>query len=104
MISTMARLVIGLLFGLSLGSAVAANPSAATEAVPKSPAVEKLMRDLDHENFWTREEASRELWKIGEKALPMLKELAKAKSPEQAMRARELIRKIELDVSPDSDP
>lgn len=104
MTSSVVRLLIGFLLGLSIRSAVAANPSAANEAVQQAPGVEKLMRDLDHESFWVREEASRELWKIGEKVLPMLKELADSKNPEQAIRARELIRKIELDVSPDSDP
>ena len=100
----MVRFLIGFLLGLTIGSAVAANPSAANEAVQQAPRVEILMRDLDNENFWIREEASRGLWKIGEKALPMLKKLADSKNPEQAIRARELIRKIELDVSPDSDP
>lgn len=104
MTSPKLRLLIGFYFGLTLGSAVAANPSVAKEAMPQSSGMEKLMGDLDNESFGVREEASRELWKIGEKALPLLKELATSKNPEQAIRARELIRKIELDVSPDSDP
>jgi len=101
---SLARLLTGFLLGVTVGSALAANPLVVKEPIPQAPGIEDLIRDLDNDSFWTREEASRELWIIGEKALPMLKELATSKNPEQATRARELIRKIELDVSPDSDP
>lgn len=105
MSSSALRLVLLWCLATTLGSAVAAKPVAGQkDSDPPTPRIEVLMRQLDDDQFWVREEASRELWKIGEKALPKLRELVDSKNPEQAIRARELIRKIELDVAPDSDP
>lgn len=67
-------------------------------------AVEDLIRDLGNDRFKVREEATRRLWEIGSQALPALQAVARGKDPEQSYRARELIRKIELRVTPDTDP
>ncbi|MDX1679102.1 MAG: hypothetical protein R3242_00090 [Akkermansiaceae bacterium] len=55
-------------------------------------------------HFSVREKATHELWKLGNAALPKLRKLADSEDPEQATRARELVRKIEMGVFPDSDP
>ncbi len=66
--------------------------------------LDRLSSDLAHPEFATREKATEQLWKMGVSALPKLRELARSVDPEQAVRARELVRKIELGVFPDSDP
>lgn len=71
--------------------------------VPEKPLGE-LIQDLSDQKFRTREEASRKIWAIGESALAALQDAAVGNDPEQAYRARELIRKIELHLTPDTDP
>lgn len=80
-------------------------PDPADQAATASAAkpVDELIRDLADPKFRTREYASRGLWTIGEAALGPLKEAARAKDPEQAFRARELLRKIQLFITPDTD-
>ena len=63
-----------------------------------------LIQDLADDKFRVRENASRKIWEIGEPALAALQEAAAGKDPEQAYRARELIRKIQLHITPDTDP
>ena len=85
-----------------------------TIAAPDRPAetrvkaVEKslagLIDDLSDGQFRIREAASREIWAIGKRALPALEGIVGGKDPEQAYRARELIRKIQLYLTPDTDP
>lgn len=60
--------------------------------------------DLAHQKYRTREEASRKIWAIGDPALPELQEAASGPDPEQAYRARELIRKIQMHITPETDP
>ena len=79
----------------------------ATAAPVKEGAVgnmDQLASDLASERYAVREKASDLLWKMGTSALPTLRQLTKSRDPEQAIRARELVRKIELGVYPDSDP
>ncbi|MDP3851866.1 MAG: hypothetical protein Q8Q59_15285 [Luteolibacter sp.] len=68
------------------------------------PEIDALVRGLADENFRNREKATRELWELGEKALPALKEAAASSDPEQAVRAQDLLRKIQLHITPDTDP
>ena len=83
----------------------AAAPLATAKAVVDAPrkSVETLIRDLANENFQTREEATLKIWNVGESALPALQEAANGHDPEQAFRARELIRKIQLSITPETD-
>lgn len=67
-------------------------------------AIEARVRDLGDESFRVREKATREIWELGEAALPALKEAAGSASPEQAYRARDLLRKIQLHITPQTDP
>src|SRR6478735_121035 len=84
----------------------AAGPDSAGKpglnAPPKS--LELLIEELSDEKFKTREEASRLIWQIGEPALSALRETAAGNDPERAYRARELIRKIQMQITPDTDP
>ena len=95
---------------LSLLSAMAgiatAAPDAAMEAGGKvaGKPLEVLIRELSDDKFRIREEASRKIWMIGERALTALEEIAAASDPEQAYRARDLIRKIQLHITPETDP
>lgn len=84
--------------------------AAAPEALPlpsphqRTGDVESLVRDLGNESFRIREKATREIWELGEAALPTLKDVVGSGTPEQAHRARDLLRKIQLHITPDTDP
>ncbi len=84
----------------------AASPDAGVESAIKQPekSLEGWIADLSAEKFRVREEASKKIWAIGEPALGALQEIAVGKDPEQAYRARELIRKIQLQITPETDP
>jgi hypothetical protein len=76
-------------------------PATPPEAAPSIPA---LVADLSNESFPLREEASSKLWQLGEVALDALHQAAAGGDPEAAHRANELLRKIELHITPDTDP
>lgn len=64
-------------------------------------------RWVDHladDSYEAREKATRELWEIGEKALPYLEAAVRDHDPERAKRARLLVRKINLGITPDTSP
>ncbi len=75
-----------------------------TAAAGAERPIAALIQDLADERFATREAASRQLWQIGPAALEALQQAATASDPEQAYRARELVRRIELDLTPETDP
>jgi tetratricopeptide (TPR) repeat protein len=83
---------------------------AAPDVPPKASAqqpgrdLDTLIRELSNENFRTREKASREIWELGDSALPALTEAVESSDPEQAYRARDLLQKIQLHITPDTDP
>ncbi len=64
----------------------------------------ELVENLGDDNFKIRENATREIWGIGKPALRALREIASGQEPESAYRARELIRKIEWQVTPETEP
>ncbi|MCH7226653.1 tetratricopeptide repeat protein [Haloferula sp. A504] len=66
--------------------------------------VEQLILDLGDERFPVRINASHELWLRGEEAGEVLRRAAASDDPEVAIRAREVLRKIELGILPDSPP
>ena len=87
----------------------AAGLSAAPVAAPPEAGAAKedvaaAVAGLSDDSFAVRQAATRELWKLGESALPELKRAAEGGDPEAALRARELLRKIELGILPDSSP
>ncbi|NJM36689.1 MAG: hypothetical protein HC845_01765 [Akkermansiaceae bacterium] len=66
--------------------------------------LEQLVEELSDDRYKTREEASQKLWAIGASALAELEKAAEGKDPERAYRARELVRKIQLRITPETDP
>ena len=71
---------------------------------PAAPTVERLVADLGHPAFGTREKAQRDLWQRGEAAIPALEKAATGDDPEAARRARELLDKFAWGVLPDTPP
>lgn len=67
-------------------------------------ALDRLITSLADENFKVREEAAQELWKLGEVALPALKSAIASGDPEKSSRARDISRRIELGITPQTDP
>lgn len=82
---------------------LSAAPLTAPPEAVAAGAAEAVAR-LSDDSFAIRQAATRELWKLGEGALPELKRAAEGDDPEAALRARELMRKIELGILPDSSP
>lgn len=62
------------------------------------------LRKLASESYAERVEATRQLWQEGEGAKEALQNAARSPDPEVAMRARDLLRKIDLDINPQTDP
>ncbi len=82
---------------------LSAAPLAAPPGGTATDAAEAVSR-LSDDSFVVRQAATQELWKLGEHALPELERAAEGPDPEAALRARELLRKIELGILPDSSP
>jgi tetratricopeptide (TPR) repeat protein len=84
----------------------AAGLSGAPLAVPPEAEsdVAEMVARLSDDSFQVREGATRDLWKLGDQALVELQRAAGGEDPEAATRARELMRKIELGILPDSSP
>lgn len=74
------------------------------ESNASRPTIEKLVRELADENFRVREQATRDLWARGSEALRALEEAVESPDPERSIRAREVLRKIQLHITPDTDP
>ena len=94
-----------ILTGLAATAGLAsAAQEAPTPAAAAAPDIGALIRQLADDNFHTREQATRKIWDLGEAALPALREAVASADPEQVYRARELLRKIQLNITPDTDP
>ena len=63
---------------------------------------EKWRKALAAESFQKREEAMKEIWLLGEKAVVFLEELEKDGDPEVAARAGMVLRRLKLGISPDT--
>ena len=71
-------------------------------ADPASP--DELAKDLGSTNFRAREAATKNLWKMGEKARPALEAAAKGTNVEAAGRAQSILDKFEWGIFPDTPP
>lgn len=85
-------------------SAVSVEAPGVTAGGQSDLKIDALLRGLADENFRVREQSTRELWELGDAALPALRGASSSADPEQAIRARELLRKIQLHITPDTDP
>lgn len=68
------------------------------------PALAEWVDRLASERYADRVEATGQLWAEGEAALDLLREAARSRDPEMALRARDLLRRIDLGITPDTDP
>jgi hypothetical protein len=85
------------LLRLWLFLALALRAAAATADDPRIAA-------LGQGDHGERDRAERELWKLGDEALPLLRAAAEADDPEIAERAERLVKLIENGVYPDTPP
>lgn len=71
---------------------------------PKRPAKspDDWVRELADPDFRVREAATRELWKLGEKARPALEKAVSEGSPEAAERAEGVLAKFDWGIMPDT--
>ena len=93
------RIFITLLCMCLLGS-----HAGAAEKPAAGKGADRLIALLADENFKVREEAALDLWKLGAEALPALKSAANDADPEKSTRARDVVRRIELSITPETEP
>src|SRR4051812_42138879 len=92
-----------MLMGMAVAGAADGESSRGAAAAAGKPLGE-LIEDLANDQFRIREAATRAIWRLGDSALDALQGAATGKDAEQSYRARELIRKIQLHITPDTDP
>ncbi|MES2996063.1 MAG: hypothetical protein V4733_04555 [Verrucomicrobiota bacterium] len=68
-----------------------------------SASLARMIVQLADETYKTREEATLKLWNVGEPALPLLREATRSPDPERAIRAGDMVRKIEMHLTPGTD-
>lgn len=78
-------------------------PPAETAAAGTELSVEALVADLSNDRFAVREAASTKLWERGDAAIGQLKAAAVGTDPEAAHRARAILHKIDLFITPGTD-
>lgn len=83
----------------------AATPESLAKPAVQAPASEiaTLVRALGDDDFQVREKATQQIWELGDAALPALREALASTDPEQRFRARDLIGKIQLHITPETD-
>jgi len=75
-----------------------------TPLLAAQPTPADLITQLSDDSFQLREAATRKLWLLGKDSLGELEKAAAGSDPEAAHRARELLHKITLHITPDTDP
>ncbi len=91
---------------LFLLSLMACISFAAEVAEPKvrEEGVEDLVRRLSSDSFREREDATRALWEKGDAVLDVLRAAGDSDDPERAKRARGVLEKVELRITPETPP
>ncbi len=79
-----------------------AGDPATTES--SSEEIRRAVRNLGHEQYTVREEASRRLLEAGRAAEPALLEAVQGDDPEVVARARRILRRFMLGIYPDTPP
>ncbi|OYV06251.1 MAG: hypothetical protein CFE26_07305 [Verrucomicrobiales bacterium VVV1] len=88
-------------FAMTLGHDAGAVSSPEEPAAAGDPVAKEIER-LNNDQFKVREEATRKLWELGQAAVPKLKEAISGSDPEAGKRASAVLRKIELDITPET--
>src|SRR6478672_1698559 len=83
-------------------SADSASPNPAT--APAAPTPAQLIKDLASPVFKVREQATKTLWQLGEKARPSLEAATRGGDAEVAQRAREVLDKFDAGIFADTPP
>jgi|AntRauTorckE6833_2_1112554.scaffolds.fasta_scaffold02605_9 tetratricopeptide (TPR) repeat protein len=68
----------------------------------ESEGAEDLIQNLSSDSFQIREKATKDLWDMGEEASEALLEATLSDDPEMAFRAAEVLRKVELRITPET--
>jgi hypothetical protein len=98
-------LAVAMTASAAVGDAPAPDAPPAQVVPPAAePTIESLIADLANERFAVREAASKTLWERGDVAIGQLKQAATGTDPEAAYRAREILRKLDLFITPGTDP
>ena len=87
-----------------LGACLLGAHAGAVEKPKGEKGPDRLIELLANENFKVREEAALDLWKLGVEALPALNSAANDVDPEKSTRARDIMRRIELGITPETQP
>jgi hypothetical protein len=77
---------------------------AAEETVDPSVAARQLVLELANEAYRAREEATKQLWDLGESGIEALEEGTENEDPEVAYRARILLQRIRTGITPATPP
>ncbi|MGJ8645008.1 MAG: tetratricopeptide repeat protein [Luteolibacter sp.] len=73
-------------------------------AEPAHDRIAEIVSKLGSDSYNEREEATAELWQIGQPAAVELRKAAQSDDPEAALRAEELLVKVELRITPHTPP
>lgn len=89
-----------ILTSITLGLVCSTLANAAAE---QPQVIDELIIQLSSRTYKAREQASQQLWQLGEQSLTQLKAIADSADPEQLKRSEILIRNIEAGVLPSTD-
>jgi tetratricopeptide (TPR) repeat protein len=92
------------LFRVCLALSLLASPGFCATLEPVTDRIPAEIKRLGDDRYSVREEATKRLWELGRSALPQLREATSHSDPEIVRRAKLLIRKIELEITPDTEP
>ncbi|HEY8960881.1 MAG TPA: hypothetical protein VIM57_01665, partial [Luteolibacter sp.] len=90
--------------GVCLALALLPSPGFSATVEPVADRIPAEIQRLGDDRYSVREDATKRLWEMGKPALPRLREATSLPDPEIVRRAKLLIRKIELEITPDTEP
>lgn len=90
--------------GACLALSLLASPGFSATVEPATDRIPAEIQRLGDDRYSVREEAMKRLWESGKTALPQLRDATSHSDPEIVRRAKILIRKIELEITPDTEP
>jgi hypothetical protein len=91
-------------FGAFLLSALALAQTPVPQGPPSADEIAAAVRRLGDDEFSVREQASAFLWKAGKSAQAALEAAADSDDREVAIRAKEVLDRVKLGITPDSPP